>query len=134
MGYIRGPRKSQKEWAKIARAYIEGAPGDGYTVVVREHGVSVRQLKRRAKAEGWRAKQAAYLAELRARTLGLDAPLEDREPTWTFRANDQGAALAIRRWANERELHGGADPARTDAARSAADAMDWWRNEHRKVS
>jgi hypothetical protein len=132
-GYTRGPRKSRAEWQQIARSYVQGF-GDGYKILARENKVSVRQIKRRSKAEGWPAQRAAYMAQLRARTLGLDAPLEDREPTWTFRANDHGAALAIRRWANERELHGGADPARTELARSAADAMDWWRNEHRKAS
>jgi hypothetical protein len=133
MGHVRGPRRSKAKWQEIARDYIEG-PGDGYKLLAREHKVSLRHLKRRGKAEGWAAQRIAYLAHLRAQALGLDTPIAANEPTWTFRAGDQGAALAIRKWANERDLYGGADPARTEAARLIADAMDQWRKQRRRAS
>lgn len=128
-GYTRGPRKSRTEWEQIARAYVQGLD-DGYRILAREYKVSLRQIKRRSKAGGWRAQRAAYRAQLRAKTFGF--ALEPDEPTFALKASDVGAATLLRSWANNVELHGG-DLARAEAVRAAADAFEAWNRSRKKA-
>ncbi len=116
-------RRSAKEWAQIRECYVTGP--DGFKVLARWEGVSLRQLKRRAAAEGWSKLRAEFHVAVRRH-------IESDEPGWTFKASDPGATTAIRAWANRGELHGGGGaPARVEAARSAAEAMDQWRSQQK---
>jgi hypothetical protein len=51
------------------------------------------------------------------------------EPVFTLRANDKMAASFVQLWADIAEVHGG-DPEKVISAKSKAEAMRRWQEEH----